>query len=539
MDESISPPEPAQRPAALVFADQVLDAGSFRSWDDPPRHPVDGPYAADLARARARSGADEAALTGEGYLAGHRVAVLLSEFTFLAGSIGTATAARLLRAVERATAERLPLIAFPASGGTRMQEGTPAFVRMVAIANAVAAHRAAGLPYLVHLRHPTTGGVLASWGSLGQLTTAEPDALVGFLGPRVYQALYGAPFPEGVQRAEHLELFGTVDAVLAPAALRAHLADTLTILAGSATDGAAEQRARDEVATGQRTRDEVATEPRTPEPAGSPAHPPVWRSVTLTRDPGRPGLAQLLGAADRLVRLHGTGAGERDDALTLALARFGRTGCVVVGHDRATAARSGPVGPAALRTARRGMRLATELRLPLLTVIDTHGALLSPAAEEGALAGEIARCVAELSALATPVVSLLLGEGAGGAALALLPADRAVAAEHAWLSPLPPEGASVILHRTPDLAPGLAEQQRIGAAELLREGVIDRVLPEPRPASEEPAAFVRRVLAAVEAELAAAALAPPGARVDRFRRLADRPDQEAAAADPWDVGGAP
>ncbi|MCX4745565.1 acetyl-CoA carboxylase carboxyltransferase subunit alpha/beta [Kitasatospora sp. NBC_01287] len=484
-------------PAALVFAGQVLDADSFRSWDEPPRYPDDGPsYADDLARARARSGADEAALTGEGRIGGHRVAVLLSEFTFLAGSIGTATAARLLRAVERATAERLPLIAFPASGGTRMQEGTPAFVRMIAIANAVAAHKAAGLPYLVHLRHPTTGGVLASWGSLGQLTTAEPGALVGFLGPRVYQALYGAPFPEGVQRAEHLARFGTVDAVLPAGELRQWLTAALELLA--------------------------CPRPPAAEPSGPPASVtkaavPVWESVARTRRPDRPGLAELLAGADTVVPLSGTGAGERDDALRLALARFGDRRCVVVGHDRAAAAAHGPVGPGALRTARRGMRLAAELRLPLLTVIDTHGALLSRSAEEGALAGEIARCVAELSALPVPVVSLLLGEGAGGAALALLPADRAIAAEHAWLSPLPPEGASVILHRTPDRAPQLAEQQRIGAVELAREGVVDRVLPEP----QAPAEFIQRAIAAVREELAhAAALTPPGPRLARFRDLA-------------------
>ncbi len=489
---------PPARPAALVFADQVLDPGSFRSWDTPPVYgPTLAPgYAEDLARARARSGADEAALTGEGRIGGQRVAVLLSEFRFLAGSIGTATAARLLRAVERATAERLPLIAFPASGGTRMQEGTPAFVRMIAIANAVGAHRAAGLPYLVHLRHPTTGGVLASWGSLGQLTTAEPGALVGFLGPRVYQALYGAPFPEGVQQAEHLEQFGTVDAVLEPAQLREWLTAALGVLAGAA-DGTAP--------------DETSA---VLEPAG-----PVWRSVTLTRDPERPGLAEVLGQAEALVPLSGTGAGERDDALRLALARFDGVSCVVVGHDRAAAAVHGPVGPGALRTARRGMRLAAELRLPLLTVIDTHGAELSQAAEEGALAGEIARCVAELSTLPTPVVSLLLGEGAGGAALALLPADRAVACEHAWLSPLPPEGASVILHRTPDLAPQLADQQRISAPELLREGVIDRILPE--PFEEDAGTFTRRLARTVAAELTrAATLDIPHTRLTRFRSLA-------------------
>ena len=106
----------------------------------------------------------------------------MGEFGFLAGSIGVDAANRLVTAIERATAEGLPLLAGPISGGTRMQEGTPAFVQMVRISQAVMAHKAAGLPYLVYLRNPTTGGVMASWGSLGHVTVAEPGALVGLPG---------------------------------------------------------------------------------------------------------------------------------------------------------------------------------------------------------------------------------------------------------------------------------------------------------------------------------------------------------------------
>ncbi|MGY2061113.1 carboxyl transferase domain-containing protein, partial [Nocardia gipuzkoensis] len=133
---------------------------------------------------------------------------------FLAGSIGVAAAERIVAAVERATELGLPLLASPASGGTRMQEGTVAFVQMVKVAGAVAAHKAAGHPYLVYLRHPTMGGVFASWGSLGHITFAEPGALIGFLGPRVYEALYGRKFPDGVQTAENLYRSGVVDGVV-------------------------------------------------------------------------------------------------------------------------------------------------------------------------------------------------------------------------------------------------------------------------------------------------------------------------------------
>src|SRR5690242_11822402 len=161
---------------------------------------------------------------------GRRVAVLMGEFAFLAGSIGRAAADRLVSSIERATREGLPLLAGPVSGGTRMQEGTPAFVQMVRITQAVAAHKAAGLPYLVYLRHPTTGGVMASWGSLGHVTVAEPGALIGFLGPRVYEALYGKPFPEGVQTAENLYARGIIDAVVPPEEIAGILDRALNVL---------------------------------------------------------------------------------------------------------------------------------------------------------------------------------------------------------------------------------------------------------------------------------------------------------------------
>ena len=146
----------------------VLDDGSFESWDQPID--ISGhseSYRATLARAAEKAGTDESVITGRGLMHGRPVAVVANEFGFLAGSIGRAAADRIVAAVRRATAEGLPVLATTASGGTRMQEGTPAFVQMVEISRALMAHRAAGLPYLVYLRNPTMGGVFASWGSLG------------------------------------------------------------------------------------------------------------------------------------------------------------------------------------------------------------------------------------------------------------------------------------------------------------------------------------------------------------------------------------
>ncbi|MEU8246052.1 carboxyl transferase domain-containing protein [Nonomuraea sp. NPDC048916] len=491
------------RPDARTLIDTVLDKGSWTSWDVPPADPAapGSSYADELAAARAKSGYDESVITGEGLLAGRRVAVLASEFSFMAGSIGSVAAERITSAVERAARERLPLLAAPASGGTRMQEGALAFVQMVKITAAVQAHRAAGLPHVVYLRHPTTGGVLASWGSLGHVTAAEPGALIGFLGPRVFEALHGYPFPEGVQVAENLYRHGLVDAVVSADDAREVAIRALAVLCA----------------------DRTGLEPgRPPEEDLRPVE--AWEAISRSRRDDRPGVRGLLKlAATDVTPLNGTGVGENEPGLLLALAKFGAAPAVVLGQDRLGQRSRSPLGPAGLRVARRGMRLAADLGLPLVTVIDTAGAALSKAAEEGGLAGEIARCLADLVSLDAPTVALLLGEGAGGAALALLPADRVLCAQHAWLAPLPPEGASAVLYRSVDFAPEIAQAQRVRATDLRAAGIVDRVIPELPDAAYEHRAFCERVGRALEHEIALLLARPAAdrlaARLARYRHL--------------------
>ncbi|GGK67804.1 acetyl-CoA carboxylase [Sphaerisporangium melleum] len=501
----------AARPDAHTLIRTVLDPGSWKSWDEPVVDPAppESPYAEELAAVRARTSYDESVVTGEGLLAGRRVAVMACEFSFLAGSIGVAAAERLVRAVERATAEGLPLLAAPASGGTRMQEGAIAFVQMIKISAAVSAHRAAGLPYIVYLRHPTTGGVFASWGSLGHVTAAEPGALIGFLGPRVFEALHGYPFPPDVQVAENLYEHGLVDAVVSAEHAREVAIRALAVMC--APRDAARLRERGE------------TPARGPEPEERAADVDAWEAISRSRRDDRPGVKALLKlGASHVTPLNGTGAGENDPGLLLALAMFGRAPAVVLGHDRRRVT-GRHLGPAGLRVARRGMHLASELGLPLVTVVDTPGAALSKAAEEGGLAGEIARCLADLVMLDAPTVCLLLGEGAGGAALALLPADRVLCAQHAWLSPLPPEGASAILYRTIDFAPEIAKVQGVRAADLRRTGVADRVIPEFPDAAYEEKEFCERVAATLEYEILGLMESPAEdrltTRLARYRHL--------------------
>ena len=188
-------------------------------------------YSRELETAFATSGSDESVLSGDVRIGGVPAAVIAWEFGFLGGSVGVGTAPRIVSAIRRATAQGLPLVALPRSGGTRMQEGAPAFVQMIAIAAAIAEHRDAGLPYLVHLCGPTTGGVLATLGSAGDLTSAEPGAMVGFLGPRAFTAITGEVFPPGHPDRGEPARAGVIDAIVGWEDLRDRWATILRLWA--------------------------------------------------------------------------------------------------------------------------------------------------------------------------------------------------------------------------------------------------------------------------------------------------------------------
>ncbi|MFD7734900.1 carboxyl transferase domain-containing protein [Kitasatospora phosalacinea] len=494
---------------ARQLLELLVDPGTFRSWDEPVtvEHP-DPDYRDALARARERTGLDEAVLTGRALLDGRAVALVACEFGFLGGSIGVATAERITRAVERATAERLPLLALPVSGGTRMQEGSAAFLCMVRVTAAVHAHRSAGLPYLTYLRNPTMGGVFASWGTLGHLVLAEPGARLGFLGPRVYEELRGEPLPPTVQRAETLAAHGRLDAIVPPERLRTFLARALAILTARPRPDAPAALAPPPSLPG--TDASVTDAPVTDAPVTD-----AWESVLLSRRPDRLSALELLHrTAESFLPLDG------DSALVRGLALIGGRPVMVVAQQRqGPGLPQLPVTAADLRAVRRQAEIAEELGLPLLTVVDTTGAELSVAAELDGVALEIAHCLTTLVGLRTPVLAVLLGQGSGGGALALLPADRVIAAQHAWLAPLPPEGASAIVHRDGEHAPQLARAQGITATDLTSAGLVDLVVPE----TADPADLRDRLAPAVTTALAELAELPDAARLaaraTRNRRL--------------------
>jgi acetyl-CoA carboxylase carboxyl transferase subunit beta len=425
--------------------DALVDPGSVEPIPVPIRT-FSGDYGATLERARERAGVDESVQVMYASVGGHAVVVIAGEFGFLAGSIGQSAADRVVAGYQAATDRELPVITLPISGGTRMQEGTAAFFRMTDIAWAAEQHLRTSAVRIGWLRNPTTGGVMATWGSYADITGAEPEALLGFLGPRVYEALYDEPFP-AVQTAENLARVGVIDQVVPLSALRPWVIRILEAARG----------------------DDVLTDLAEPV---EPREVDAWEAIIRTRADDRPGPLAVLELMTERTDLRGTTTGESDGGIRVALGRLRGRRVVVVAQTREA------VTPAGLRVAQRGMRLAQRLELPLVTLVDTPGGELSAAAEESAMAGEIARTLQTMSGLSTPTVSCIVGQGCGGAALALIPADVVLCMENGWVSPLPPEGASVISHRTPDRADEMARMQGVAAAAMREADVVDQVVGE-------------------------------------------------------------
>ncbi|CAH1851794.1 acetyl-CoA carboxylase, carboxyltransferase subunit beta [Convivina praedatoris] len=194
----------------------ALLADEFEEFDeDVSMHNPDFPgYADKLARAKKQTDMGESVLTGRALIKGQAVALGIMDSYFMMGSLGSKTGEKITRLFEYATANRLPLVMFTASGGARMQEGINSLMQMAKISGAVAAHQEAGLLYLVVLTDPTTGGVTASFAMQGDITLAEPHALVGFAGARVIESTIHEKLPKDFQRAETLLANGFVDKIV-------------------------------------------------------------------------------------------------------------------------------------------------------------------------------------------------------------------------------------------------------------------------------------------------------------------------------------
>lgn len=218
------------RIANFLDADSFVELGGNLEPVDALKFRDQKKYADRIKASQKAVGEKDALIAGTGLLAGQPVSVAVFEFRFMGGSMGSVVGERFTLAAERALADRSALVCFSATGGARMQEGLFSLMQMAKTSAALARMRAAGVPYISVLTHPTTGGVSASLGMLGDINVAEPKALIGFAGPRVIEQTVRERLPEGFQRSEFLVEHGTVDLIVDRRQMREKLAALIALM---------------------------------------------------------------------------------------------------------------------------------------------------------------------------------------------------------------------------------------------------------------------------------------------------------------------
>lgn len=454
--------------------EMVTDEGSFEEWDSDLQggNPLEYKgYEEKLEKLQEKTGLSEAVITGKAKIDGRETAIGVCDGRFLMASMGEAVGEKIARAVERATEERLPVILFACSGGARMQEGIVSLMQMAKTSAALKHHSDAGLLYISILTDPTTGGVTASFAMLGDVILAEPKALIGFAGPRVIEQTIGQKLPEGFQRAEFLLEHGFLDAIVERPQMKAVISKILALHEnGKGTDFNRKECAQDLVADGRK--EEKLT---------------AWQRVELSRRKDRPVGSDYIDALfTDFVEFHGDRYFADDKAIIGGVARFHGMPVTVIAQAKGRNTKEniernfGMPEPEGYRKALRLMKQAEKFARPVICLVDTPGAFCGLEAEERGQGEAIARNIYEMSGLKVPVVSIIIGEGGSGGALAMATADEVWMLENSIYSILSPEGFASILWKDSSKAKEAAEVMKLTAENLKAQGIVERVFAEPQ-----------------------------------------------------------
>ena len=417
---------------------------------------------------RLKTGQQDAVVTGTCRIGGVKTAVAVMDKRFLMGSMGIAVGEKITRLTEYAMKRKLPLIIFAASGGARMQEGLFSLMQMAKTSAALKRHSDAGLLYISVLTDPTTGGVTASFAMLGDVILAEPKALIGFAGPRVIEQTIGQKLPDGFQRAEFLLEHGFLDAIVERPQMKETLSKILAL--HEVGEGTGFNRKKCDV--------ELTS--------GSKMNMTAWQRVELSRRKDRPVGSDYIDALfTDFVEFHGDRYFADDKAIIGGVARFHGTPVTVIAQAKGRNTKEniernfGMPQPEGYRKALRLMKQAEKFSRPVICLVDTPGAFCGLEAEERGQGEAIARNIYEMSGLRVPVVSIIIGEGGSGGALAMATSDEVWMLENSIYSILSPEGFASILWKDSSKAKEAAEVMKLTAENLKAQGIVERVFAEP------------------------------------------------------------
>lgn len=457
--------------------EMLADEGSFEEWDKEMEfvNPLDFKgYEDKVARLKEHTKLNEAVVTGKIMINGNPAVIGVCDGRFMMASMGHIVGEKITRAVERATAEKLPVIIFTCSGGARMQEGIVSLMQMAKTSAALKRHSDAGQLYVSVLTDPTTGGVTASFAMLGDIILAEPKALIGFAGPRVIEQTIGQKLPKGFQRSEFLLEHGFVDRIVEREEMKDVLAQILEIHSGKKAPDA-------EAVSGETSAEKAVKSDLT-----------AWERVQISRKKDRPvGTDYIEKLFTDFMEFHGDRYFKDDHAIVGGIAYFHGMPVTVIAQAKGKTTKENldrnfsMPSPDGYRKALRLMKQAEKFGRPVICFVDTPGAFCGLEAEERGQGEAIARNLFELSGLKVPVLSVVIGEGGSGGALAMAVADEVWMLENSIYSVLSPEGFASILWKDSKRASEAAEVMKLTAQDLERLGIVEQVISEPAEFTDE------------------------------------------------------
>ena len=492
----------------------LTEADSFEEWDtglstENPLHMIG--YPDKIKALQDKTKLDEAVITGKARIGENEVALMVMDGRFLMASMGEVVGEKIARGVERATKEKLPVIIFTCSGGARMQEGMTSLMQMAKTSAALKRHSDAGLLYITVLTDPTTGGVTASFAMLGDIILAEPKALIGFAGPRVIEQTIHKKLPKGFQRSEFLLKHGFIDKIVERKDMKTVLEQILTMHrlttkhSGIVKNTGVVSEIKTDLNTVNPSSKREDVQAVSNKNAGKSrkqklslaqkkraGEKTAWERVLTSREKDRPvGEDYIYGLFEEFIEFHGDRNFGDDAAICGGIAYFQGKPVTVIAQmkGKSTAeniARNfGMPEPEGYRKALRLMKQAEKFHRPIICFVDTPGAFCGMEAEERGQGEAIARNLYELSSLKVPVLSIVIGEGGSGGALALAVGDQVWMMENSIYSILSPEGFASILWKDSTRAKEAAEVMKLTAVDLKDLGIIEQVIPENQPLTRE------------------------------------------------------
>jgi len=509
----------------------TADQGSFEElWETLfGKDPISFPrYEHRLSKLREKTSMTEAVIVGKATIGGFPCMIGAMDSNFLMGSMGSAVGEKITRLFEEATKAKLPVVLFSASGGARMQEGIVSLMQMAKTAAAVERHHRAGLLYLSIMTDPTTGGVTASFASLGDLILTEPGTLIGFAGRRVIEGTIAQALPEDFQRAEFILKHGFMDMIIPRKEMKARITELIALHTKDSASGTPAEPAA-----------AIPLAQEKPVPELPPL--PVSRCkgsecLTIIRNRERPTLMDYLPMIfTDIHETHGDRYFGDDTAMFTGIGRLDGRAVTIIGHRKGKgllenqACNFGMPHPEGYRKALRAMKQAEKFGRPIITFIDTPGAYCGVAAEERGQGEAIAKNLMEMMPLTVPVISIVIGEGGSGGALGIAVCDELAMTSNAIYSVISPRGFASLVWKDPTRENEAADTAHITAYDLKEMKISDVILAEPaggaHTAPQEMASTLKNYLAEATARLSAAYEKDPvqamEARYRRFRQIGD------------------